>query len=132
MGTYVNKTIRGVSYESLFDDCCVILEEPHKAGDILRDRIILSESIWFGETVPSEEELENNIYDKGYAVRAVKINLIDDIKTHTDMTPYGFTKVDEDRYCKSEEAIGWARMEVYARKQPMHKPEKRDMVFWIE
>ena len=105
MGTYIKKAMPGISYESLFIDCVVFLDEPHKAGDIIEDRIILTDNVWHGENIPTEEELDNVVYDKGYAVRAVKIDLIDDIETNTDMTTYGFTKVDENRYCKTNETI---------------------------
>ena len=132
MGTYINKTIRGVSYESLFIDCVCILEEPHKAGDIINGRIIITENVWLGESIPSKEELDNMVYDKGYAVRAVKIDFIDDIETDTDMTPYGFTKVGDNRYCKSNEAIYWASMEVGLSKLPKHKPTEEEMNFWME
>ena len=108
------------------------LDEPHKAGDIIEDRIILTDNVWHGENIPTEEELDSVVYDKGYAVRAIKINLIDDIETRTDMTPYGFTKVDENRYCKTNEAIGWARMECYVNRLPKHKPTEEEMEFWME
>lgn len=132
MGTYVKKSIREVPYESLFMDCVLILEEPHKVGDIIDGKIILTEGVWYGDTIPSEEELDNVIYDKGYAVRAVRIDLIDDIETCTDMTPYGFTKVDDKRYCKSNEAIYWAKMETDLDKLPKHKPTDDELKFWME
>ena len=103
-----------------------------KAGDIIEDRIILTDNVWHGENIPTEEELDSIVYDKGYAVRAIKIDLIDDIETRTDMTPYGFTKVDENRYCKTNEAIGWARMECYVNRLPKHKPTEEEMEFWME
>ena len=132
MGTYVKKAIHGVSYESLFVDCVIILEESHKAGDIISDRIILTDTMWYKDTIPSKEELDNAIYDKGYAVRAVRIDLVDDIETCTDMTPYGFTKVDENRYCKSNESIYWAKMETDLSKLPKHKPTEEELKFWME
>ena len=57
MGTYVKKAIHGVSYESLFEDCVIILEESHKAGDIINDRIILTDTMWYKDTIPSKERL---------------------------------------------------------------------------
>ena len=81
MGTYIKKAMPGISYESLFIDCVVFLDEPHKAGDIIEDRIILTDNVWHGENIPTEEELDSVVYDKGYAVRAIKINFIDDIET---------------------------------------------------
>ena len=132
MGTYIKKAMPGISYESLFIDCVVFLDEPHKSGDIIEDRIILTDNVWHGENIPTEEELDSVVYDKGYAVRAIKIDLIDDIETRTDMTPYGFTKVDENRYCKTNEAIGWARMECYVNRLPKHKPTEEEMEFWME
>ena len=132
MGTYIKKTMPGISCESIFMDCVIILDEPHKAGDIIEDRIILTDNVWHGENIPAEEELDNVVYDKGYAVRAIKIDLIDDIETNTDMTPYGFTKVDENRYCKTNEAIGWARMECSLSRLPKHKLTEKEMEFWME
>lgn len=131
MGTYVKKTIRGVPLEALFMNCAIILNEPHKAGDIINDRIILTDVVWY-KRIPSEEELDNEVYDKGSAVRAVRIDLIDDIETRTDMTPYGFTRVDDNRYCRSDEAIGWARMEVELSKLPKHKPTEEEMKFFMD
>jgi hypothetical protein len=132
MGVYINKARQGVTYEGLFEDCLLILEEPHKAGDIINDRIILSESMWFKEPVPTEEEIDAMVYDKGYAVRAVNVELIDDIITCTDLTPYGFTKVDDNRYCFSNEAIYWAQGEVYVNKLPKHRPLDKELEFWMD
>lgn len=132
MGTYIKKTMPGIDYNSLFIDCVVILDKPHKAGDIIGDRIILTDNIWHGENIPTKKELDDVVHGKGYAVRAVKIDLIDDIETNTDMTTYGFTKVDENRYCKTNEAIGWARMECSSSRLPKHKPTEKEMEFWME
>ena len=132
MGTYVKKTIKGIPFEALFMNCAVIFDEPHKAGDIINDRIILTNVEWYKDTIPSEEELDSEIYDKGYAVRAVRIDLIDDIETNTDMTPYGFTKVDDNRYCKSNESIYWAKMETDLNKLPKHKPTEEEMKFFMD
>lgn len=132
MGAYIKKTMPGISYESIFMDCVIFLDEQHKAGDIIGDRIILTDNIWHGDNIPTEEELDNVIYDKGYAVRAIKIELIDDIETNTDMIPYGFTKVDENRYCKTNEAIAWARTECSLSRLSKHKPTEKEMEFWME
>lgn len=132
MGTYVNKAMPGFDIERLFTDCVIILDEPHKAGDVIDDRIILTENIGLSKEIPTEEELDNIVYEKGYAVKAVKIDFIDDITTKTDMTLYGFIKVDENRYCKTNEAIGWARMECNISKLPKHEPTDKDMKFWLE
>ena len=111
MGTYVKKAIG--PYDMLYDSGCVIkLDKPHKSGDIINGRIILTEYVYSGDKRPSEEEFDNIVYPVGYYVRAVRIDKIDDITTPTDMTPYGFTKVDNNRYCKSKEAIEWALIEL--------------------
>ena len=57
MGTYIKKTMPGISYESIFMDCVIFLDEQHKAGDIIGDRIILTDNIWYGDNIPTEEEL---------------------------------------------------------------------------
>ena len=111
MGTYVNKAIG--PYDGLFDNECVIkLTEPHKAGDIINDRIILTDYVYSGKKRPTEEEFNQVVYPAGYYVKTASIDKIDDIVTPTDMRPYGFTQVDDNRYCKSNVAIGWALAEV--------------------
>lgn len=128
MGTYINKSIRRIPFDSLFLDSIVVLEEPHRVGDIIDGRIIIS-----GNTFALKSNLEDTeIYDKGDVVRAIRINLIDDIETSTDMTSYGFLKVGENRYCKSNTSIYWANMKNELDKLKIHKPTDEELKFLID
>lgn len=128
MGTYINKSISGIPYDSLFLDSVIVLKEPHRVGDIIDGKIIIS-----GNTFSLEANLEDNIiYDKGDVVRAIRIDFIDDIETSKDMTPYGFLKVGENRYCKSNNSIYWAMMEENLKKLPKHEPTDKELKFFID
>lgn len=117
MPTLINKFIDGVSYEEIFSNCLIKLTEPHRAGDIIDGKILLTENVWCGDIVPTQKQIDQIIYGSGFVIRAIDINFIDDIITNTDMTPYGFTKVTNDRYCKSSKAIFWAKMECNVNKK---------------
>lgn len=117
MPTLINKFIDGVSYKEIFSNCLIKLTEPHRAGDIIDGKILLTENVWCGDTVPTQKQIDQIIYGSGFVIRAIDINFIDDIITNTDMTPYGFTKVANDRYCKSSKAIFWAKMECNVNKK---------------
>lgn len=112
MPTLIKKFINGVSYEEIFDNCLIKLSEPHRAGDIIGDKILIPENVWFGDTIPTQEQIDRIIYDPGFIIKAISIDFIDDIVTNTDMTPYGFAKVSPNRYCKSDEAVFWAKQEL--------------------
>lgn len=130
MGTYVKKAL--FHLDNVFDNHCVIqLTEPHKAGDVIDGRIILTECIFYNDNIPSEKELDDIVYPVGHYVRAVRISAIDDIVTPTDMKPYGFTQVDDNRYCRTAEAIGWALMEVNCHKVQKYKMTQEDWDWWL-
>ena len=115
VSTQINKFIDGVSYEEIFNNCLITLTELHRAGDIIDGKILLPENVWCGDTIPTQEQIDNIIYDSGFVIKAINIDFIDDITTNTDMTSYGFIKVDKNRYCKSDVVIFWAKLELSCR-----------------
>lgn len=115
VSTQINKFIDRVSYEEIFNNCLITLTEPHKAGDIIDGKILIPDIILEGDVVPTQEQIDNIIYDSGFVIKAINIDFIDDITTNTDMTSYGFIKVGKNRYCKSDVAIFWAKLELSCR-----------------
>ena len=117
MSFKINKFIDSASYEEIFNNCLIKLSEPHRADDIIDGKILLPENVWCGDVIPTQEQIDQIIYDSGFVIKAINIDLIDDIATNTDMTLYGFTKVGKNRYCKSDEAIFWAKLELSCRRE---------------
>ena len=117
MSTQINKFIDNISHEEIFKNCLLTLTEPHKAGDIIDGKILIPDNVWFGNIIPTQEQIDRIIYNSGVVIKAINIDFIDDITTNTDMTLYGFTKVGKNRYCKSDEAIFWAKLELSCRRE---------------
>ena len=117
MSTQINKFIDNISHEEIFKNCLITLTEPHKAGDIIDGKVLIPDNVWYGDVIPTREQIDQIIYDSGFVIKAINIDFIDDITTNTDMTLYGFTKVGKNRYCKSDEAIFWANLELSCRRE---------------
>lgn len=115
MPTLINKFIDNISLEEIFNNCLITLTEPHKAGDIIDGKVLIPDIVLYGDVIPTWEQIDQIIYDSGFVIKAINIDFIDDITINTDMTSYGFTKVSPNRYCKSEEAIFWAKLELSCR-----------------
>lgn len=112
MSFKINKFIDSASYEEIFNNCLIKLSEPHRAGDIIDGKVLIPDNVWYGDVIPTQEQIDQIIYDSGFVIKAINIDFIDDITINTDMTLYGFTKVGKNRYCKSDEAIFWAKLEL--------------------
>ena len=117
MSFKINKFIDSASSEEIFNNCLIKLSKPHRADDIIDGKILLPENVWCGDVIPTQEQIDQIIYDSGFVIKAINIDFIDDITTNTDMTLYGFTKVGKNRYCKSDEAIFWAKLELSCRRE---------------
>lgn len=111
--TFVNKFMGDVS-ERIIENSVICLTSPHKAGDIINNRIILTRELWYGENIPTDE-LDSIVYPTGEVVMAIPIDVIDDIQTDTDMTKYGFVRISDNRFCKTKQAIFWAKLEMRCR-----------------
>lgn len=112
--TFINKFMEDVD-ERIIGDSVICLTSPHKAGDIINNRIILTRELWYGENIPTDEELDSIIFPTGEVVIAIPIDAIDDIQTDTDMTKYGFVRISDNRFCKTKQAIFWAKLEMRCR-----------------
>lgn len=117
MSVQINKFIDSASYEEIFSNCLIKLTEPHRAGDIIDGKVLIPDNVWYGDVIPTQEQIDQIIYDSGFVIKAINIDFIDDITINTDMTLYGFTKVGKNRYCKSDEAIFWAKLELSCRRE---------------